>query len=206
LGKLRDEDTKKQEVKDKTKALFSELLDLEEDYAMNLIDWYLEKIQTNKKHLKEQELQKQLKPLREKTDQVSIDKKKELYTQINKVKPNNHPPRIQTGDIVYVNFGQAYSGEIADGHYGVVIKRKGSNYLVAPLTKAPQPDRENTKIFENLNLPGKSGSVNKGYINFGQMKFVDYRRLEKVKGSSTVINVSVEIPDLLNKFNNIINS
>lgn len=206
MGKLRDENTKKQEVKDKTKALFSELLDLEEDYAINLIDWYLEKVKTNKKHLEEQKLQMQLKPLRGKPDQVSINSRKELYTKINKVKPSNHPQNIQKGDIVYVNFGQAYSGEIADGHYGVVIKRKGSNYLVAPLTKAPQPDLANTKTLENLNLPGKNGSVNKGYVNFGQIKFVDYRRLEKVKGLTTTINVSGEVPDLLNKFNNIINS
>lgn len=206
MGILRNNATKRQEVKDKTKNLFSELLDLDEDYAIKLIDWYLEKTKTNKKHIKEKTLKGQLKSLKGKTDPNSLAEIKKLYKQINAVKPTNFPPNIQQGDIVHINFGQGYSGEISDGHYGVVIKRKGDNYLIAPITKTAQPDGANTKVLKNLGLPGKSGTVQTCYINFGQVKFIDYRRIEKVKGSTRLFNISAELPDLLSKFNNIINS
>lgn len=206
MGILRNNATKKQEVRDKTKNLFSELLDLDEDYAMKLIDWYLEKTKTNKKHIKEKSLKAQLQPLKGKTDPASLAEIKRLHKQMNSVKPADFPQNIQKGDIVHVNFGQGYSGEISDGHYGVVIKRKGDNYLIAPITKTAQPDRANTKVLQNLGLPAKNGTVQTCYINFGQVKFVDYRRLEKVKGATKTFNISAELPDILSKFNNIINS
>ncbi|MFF2291266.1 hypothetical protein [Peribacillus butanolivorans] len=206
MGTLRNNNGKRQEVKDKTKALFSELLDLDEDYAIKLVDWYLEKTKTNKNNIKKVELKTKLKTLRKGKDAASIAEIKKTHEQIKAVSPPNHPKYLQKGDIVHVNYGQGYSGEISNGHYGVVIKRKGDNYLIAPLTSTAQPDGTNTKELENLGLPGKRGPVQTGYVNFGQMKFIDYRRLENVKGLSKLVNVSDELPDLLTKFNNIINT
>lgn len=206
MGILRNNSAKRQEVKDKTKALFSELLDLDEDYAIKLVDWYLEKTKTNKNHIKSTQLKVKLKTLKEKTDAKSLAEIKQTYSQIKAVSPPNFPSVfLIKGDIVHVNHGQAYSGELSNGHYGVVIKKKGDNYLIAPLTSKVQPDGTNTKKLVNLGLPGKNGPVETGYINFGQMKFVDYRRLENVKGLNKLVNVSSELPDLLTKFNNIIN-
>lgn len=205
MGILRNNSAKRQTVKDKTKALFSELLDLDEDYAIKLVEWYLEKTKTNKNHIKSTSLKGKLKTLKGKTDAKSLAEIKQTYTQIKAVSPPNFPVVLIKGDIVHVNHGQAYSGEISNGHYGVVIKKKGDNYLIAPLTSKVQPDGSNTKKLVNLGLPGKNGSVETGYINFGQMKFVDYRRLENVKGLKKLVNVSSELSDLLAKFNNILN-
>ncbi|WP_369355914.1 hypothetical protein [Lysinibacillus capsici] len=207
MGILRDNSTKRQHVKDKTKALFSELLDLDEDYAGQLVEWYLEKTITNKKNKKEVEIRRKIKNLRGKNDDTSNTERKKLYTELSKVLPANFPQNLIKGDIIYVNYGQGYSGEISNGHYGVILKRKGNNYLIAPLTKTSQPDGTNTKILKDLGLPGKDGKpVKEGYINFGQIKFVDYRRLENVKGLTSRVNIAEELPDLLAKFNNIINS
>ncbi|MGE7924732.1 hypothetical protein ACQKND_16335 [Viridibacillus arvi] len=204
MGTLRSNSTMSQKVKDKTKALYSELLDLEEEYAMELIDWYLEKTKTNKVHIKEMELRKQLRALKGKEDATSIEERKNIYAEIKSLLPINHPDNIKKGDVIYVNFGKGYSGEISDGHYGVVIKRKGNNYLIAPITKSFQPDRSNTKKLEKLGLPGKNGTVEICYINYGQVKFVDYRRLERIKGLRNQVNIAEELPDILTKFNNII--
>ncbi|AWG44367.1 hypothetical protein BEH_26680 (plasmid) [Priestia filamentosa] len=207
MGLLRDNETKKQTVKDKTKNLFSELLDCDEDYAIKLIDWYLEKTKTNKKNIEETEIRKQIKALNGKTDQESADSRRKLYKNLNPTLPRNHPRTINKGDVLYVNYGQGYGAEISNGHYGVVLKRKGSNYLVAPLTKTQQPDAGNTMILRNLGLPAKGNqTVQIGYVNFGQVKFVHYRRLEKVRGTNKVVNVASQLQELLQKFNNIINS
>lgn len=206
MGLLRNNTTKREEVRNKTKNLFSELLDCEEDYAYALIEWFLEKTKTNKKNFEEIKLRDQIKALKGKDDPASKKLRLETYAKINSIAPKNHPTKIEKGDIVHVNYGQGYAAEISDGHYGVVINKKGSNYLVAPLTKTAQPDGKNTMTLTNLGLPGKNNkTVQTGYINFGQVKFVHYRRLEKVKGLRTTVNVASELPDLLSKFNNHMN-
>ncbi|WP_407271814.1 hypothetical protein [Radiobacillus sp. PE A8.2] len=69
------------------------------------------------------------------------------------------------------------------------------------MTKVRQPDGDNTVSLKNLGLPG---GVEKGYINFGQFKFVHYRRIENIIGTTERKNVSDKVPEILKKFNNII--
>lgn len=207
LATLRDNSKKREDVRNKTKALFSELLDLDEIYAEKLIDWYIEKTITNKKNREASAIQKEIKQLKGKEDDTTRAKRKELYAKLNKAAQKNQAKNLRKGDIVHVNYGQGYAGELSNSHYGVVLKKKGNNYLIAPLTKTPQPDGENIKSFQGLGLPGENGIVGNGFINFGQIKFVDYRRLEniKVQGRIKKFNVAPELPDLLTKFNDIIN-
>lgn len=173
---------------------------------MELIDWYLEKTATNRKHQIETHSRATVKQLTSKTDEESIQKVRQLRRQIKSVLPDNYPQNLQKGDVVWVNHGQGYAGEISDGHYGILLTRKGSNFLVAPLTKTRQPDKENTMEVTNLGLPARGGqTVETCYVNFGQMKFVHYRRLQNIIGLSVRKNVAGQLPDLLTKFNNIIN-
>ncbi|WP_153127416.1 type II toxin-antitoxin system PemK/MazF family toxin [Peribacillus tepidiphilus] len=202
MGILRGNEAKKQLVKDKTKALFGELLDCDEDYAIALIDWYLEKTKINKKHIAETNLRNQLSALRGLTDSETSEKIKEIKKEIRKTLPTNYPNDLKKGDIVYVNFGQGFAGEISEGHYGVIVSRKGSNFFIAPLTKSPQPDGTNTMTITGLGLPG---GVNTGYVNFGQVRFVHYRRLENIIGLTERKSIAEKIEELLEKFNNILN-
>lgn len=201
MGDLRSNSSKKQDVKDKTKALFSELLDCEEDYAIGLIDWFLEKTKTNKKHIRELDIRQELKLLKDKTDQDSKSKVNQLKKELKKVLPDNYPNDLKKGDIVHLNFGKGYGAEISDGHYAIILARKGSNFFIAPLTKVRQPDGSNTVSLEDLGLPG---GVQKGYVNFGQFKFVHYRRIENVKGLTERKNVSDKVTVIMKSFNAII--
>ncbi len=126
-----------------------------------------------------------------------------LKENINKLLPTNYPNSLTVGDIINVNFGIGFAGELSGDHYGIVLSRKGSMFLIAPLTKTPQPDKENTKFFEGLDLPGENG---KSYVNFGQIRFVHFRRLENIIGiieGKRHINID-EVKDILEKYNKII--
>lgn len=200
MGKLRDNKDKKELVRDKAKSLFSELLDCDEDYALNLIEWYLEKTNTNKKHLQEMGIRNKMKPLRDKKDNESKEKYSKLRRELQSVLPNNYPKDIKKGDVLHVTFGQGYATELSDGHYAVILARKGSHFLVAPITKTQQPDKDNTMKLENIGLPGQD----KGFINYGQLRFVNYRRVENIYGISNRINIIDKVDEILEKFNNIV--
>lgn len=195
---LRDcDDEIKEKVKSRTKALYSELLDLNSQYAIDFADWMLDKIIANKNHEKEIILRKMLK------NPNSKNMKQTLKKQIKKTLPENYPSSLESGDVIHVKFGIGYGGEISQGHYAIILSRKGSMFLVAPLTKSKQPDIENIKKFNDLNLPG---SVKTGYVNFGQIRYIHFRRIESIKNIDCgKINIGTEeVDDIFKKWNNII--
>lgn len=198
MTSLRNDQSKQNDVKIKLKTIYSELLDLDADNALEYVKWKLEKIITNKKHNKEIALRLQLK-----STTVSSDEYNNIKSEIRKILPKNYPNSLEQGDIINVNFGIGFAGELSDDHYAIILSNKGSMFLIAPLTKTPQPDRENIKYFENLNLPGENG---KSYVNFGQIRYVHFRRIQNIIGipeKKRHID-KIEVNDILEKFNKII--
>lgn len=195
---LRDcDDEIKEKVKSRIKALYSELLDCDSQYAIDFADWMLDKIIANKNHEKEMILRKML------NNPNSKNIKQTLKEQIKKTLPENYPSSLESGDVIHVKFGIGYGGEISQGHYAIILSRKGSMFLVAPLTKSKQPDKKNVKKFNNLDLPG---NVKTGYVNFGQIRYIHFRRIESINYIDCgKINIGIEeVNDIFKKWNNII--
>ncbi len=227
MGILRSEQNKKATVQSILKAVYSELLDCDGDYAIEYAQWTLDKLLANKKHINEMNLVDKLKLLdkakdkllQSKTKEPHEDGRKSIQDQINQIEveiqqakvqkkkllPKNYPDSLSIGDIIHVNYGVGFSGELSDGHYGVVLSRKGSMFLIAPLTKAKQPDRENTVFLNSLGLPGED--TTKGcYINLGQIRYVHFRRIENIigiEGGRKHLD-DPKVQDILTKFNAII--
>lgn len=201
---LRNDKERKQYVQDKLKALYSELLDCEKQYAIDYVNWCLDKIVENKKHLKELELNQEINKLKGKSDQVSFKHLLELKQRRRKLLPKDYPSSLKKGDIIHVNYGVGYCGELSDGHYGIILCRRGSSYLVAPLSSTVQNDGDDTVSISGLNLPGESKET--GYVVFNQIRFVHFRRIKNIRGipgGRKCIDGQV-VDNILKSFNNII--
>ena len=198
MVKLRDDENKKSYAKDKLKSVYSQLLDLDLDYSLSYVEWMLDKLIECRNHQTELAIRKQLAETNPRDSEYQRLKK-----ALSKVLPKDYPNNLVSGDIVHVNFGVGFAGELSDGHYAVIISRKGSMYLIAPLTKASQPDGDNTVSLENLGLPG---GVQKGYINLGQIRYVHFRRLKNIiELPNGRKHIAIEIvKEVLDKHNNII--
>jgi hypothetical protein len=176
---LRENKDSKVLVQDKLKAVFSELLDCDHEYALEFANWISDKIVSNKKHLIETQLNKEIKYLKTRTDEQSQLKLSEAKIKRVKILPKNYPSSLVKGDIIHVKYGVSLGDELNENHYGIIINRRGSLYLVAPLTSTPQPEGELNIHLKNLGLPGegKDGS----YVSFNHIRFIHYRRIQNVK-------------------------
>lgn len=171
---------KKQYVQSKLKSIYSELLDCDCDYSIEFADWFAEKLLENKNHFKEIDLNKKINGLKNKTDIESQKQLRELKADRKKVLPKNYPASLQKGDVIHVSYGIGLGDELTDGHYGIILSRKGSLYLVAPLTSTPQPYGEYNILIKGLDLPNED--KNGGYVSYNHIRFVSYRRIENIQG------------------------
>jgi len=103
-----------------------------------------------------------------------LKKKKKKYEHAN----YNH--NLKIGDIVYVNYGYGYCGELSTGHYGIIMSEIINNmYFVVTLSSDPLNDFP--FYFEGLNLPNSEGNKDKkSYVRFEQSRFMHYRRITNI--------------------------
>lgn len=151
---LRDDDRMKNNIKDRLKTIYSELLDFDSEVALAYVKWKLDKIKTNKNHINEMILRRQLKGATFRSPEYN-----RIKTEISKTLPTNYPNSLEIGDIININFGIGFAGELSGNHYAIILANKGSMFLIAPLTKTPQPDKENIKYFEGLTYLAKMVKV-----------------------------------------------
>ena len=114
---------------------------------------------------------------KEKTDYKKI---KQLKTKKKKYEHTNYNHNLKVGDIVYVNYGYGYCGELSTGHYGIIMSEIINNmYFVITLSSDPLNDF--LFYFEGLNLPNSEGSKNKkSFVRFEQSRFMHYRRITNI--------------------------
>ncbi len=128
--------------------------------------------------------------------EIRLEKQKEKadYTKIKKLKTKkkkyehlNYNHNLKIGDIVYVNYGYGYCGELSTGHYGIIMSEIVNNmYFVITLSSDPLKDFP--FYFEGLNLPNSEGNKNKkSYIRFEQSRFMHYRRITNITINGTNI-------------------
>jgi hypothetical protein len=181
---LKDSHRKKQ-VQALSVTLWTELQDVDENYAESFLDWCITKLRVNKHHQEEQKIKAALR-----RPELSDEERIELSNRLSKLRHKNHPRNITKGDIVHVRFGVNLGDELSDldrnfkplpGHYGIVIAQRGFMFLVLPLTSQPQRlnDPELEFYFENLGLPG---GHTKSYPAFAKMQFVHIRRITRING------------------------
>ncbi|MCM3764616.1 type II toxin-antitoxin system PemK/MazF family toxin [Neobacillus niacini] len=164
--------------------------------------WFLDLLNLNENHEKEQSLRSKIK--------VGLATKESLKSELGKVSKKNFPYNLKFGDIIHVNYGLGVGDELKDGHYAIILSRKGDMFLVAPLTSQEVDFEENTIVFEDLGLPNKDGvESKKSYVSFSQIRYIHNRRIEKINNLDKSFEGRVKLsPDdaleILNNFNKII--
>lgn len=164
--------------------------ELSDEEAMQYIKWIKKLASDTIKDRKEKALIAEIK----KCSKEEVKRIKKLKMQKKGYMAMNYPNDLKIGNIVYVNFGYGYCGEISDGHYGIVLSKIVANmYLILPLSS--EPLKVMNVGLENLGLPNAEG-IGEGktsYLRFNQIRYVHYRRLEKIKGiSDGIISLSPE--------------
>lgn len=123
---------------------------------------------------------------------------------VNKIKKKrkalehkNYPKNLKIGDIVYLQCGFGYCGEINTNHYAIIMSEiKNQMYFIVPLSS------DELRIFpyylEGLNLPNADHEENKkSYVRFDQAKFVHYRRIENILVNDKVLTRKVKPEDII---------
>lgn len=161
-------------------SIKGELVRMDSDEISTLyIDWIKSLLYDTINNSKENDINQEIKILRK---QTPIDEKKIKYLKKKKkkIEHQNYNHNLQIGDIVHVNYGYGYCGELSIGHYGVILSEiKNNMYFVVPLSSDPL--NMFSIYFENLNLPSSDGcDSKKSYIRFEQVGFIHYRRIENI--------------------------
>lgn len=135
---------------------------------------------------KELELQSKIKDEQKKSS-PNIAIIKDLKKKKKKYEHQNYNHNLEIGDIVYVNYGYGYCGELSTGHYGIIMSEIVNNmYFVITLSSDPLKLFE--FYFEGLNLPNAEANGNKrSYVRFEQSRFMHYRRLTNISINGNVI-------------------
>lgn len=109
-----------------------------------------------------------------------LSKIKQLKMKKKKYEHQNYNHNLKVGDIVYVNYGYGYCGELSTGHYGIIMSEIINNmYFVVTLSSDPLNDYN--YYLEGLNLPNAEGDKNKkSYVRFEQSRFMHFRRLTNI--------------------------
>lgn len=173
---------------------------LSKDDQEQFLRWTHKLILDSTYEKKKVDLLSQMRPLRDKNDKASKDLFYKLKNLKKKYEPNNYPPKISIGDIVYVNYGFPYCSEMGSGHYGIVMSEiRGSSFLVIPLSSEPYKKMPYPLV--GLNLPNKEHLADEkiSYVIFNHAKFIHYRRLENVNGCGRK-SVGDKIDDICKKF------
>ncbi|MGD7051409.1 type II toxin-antitoxin system PemK/MazF family toxin [Sutcliffiella horikoshii] len=203
---LRNDNDSKERVQDIVKSIYGTLLDKDKEYAINYAEWILKLLKDGHHNKQQVELNKQIRFLKPKTDSESLRLVKKLKQKRSKHMPKEYPTSLQKGDIINVEFGSGYCDELDSNHYGVILSNiVGSMYLVAPLTSV-KPKGGEILYYDDLGLPSKDKTITKSYVLFNQIKFIHFRRLEKitsVKNGKKHLS-PVRVKEIIDKFNSVI--
>ena len=124
--------------------------------------------------------------------------------EINKIKKKrmaleskNYPKKISIGDIIYLQCGFGYCGEINTNHYAIVMSEiKNQMYFIIPLSSDEL--RMLPYYLEGLNLPNAEYDENKlSYVRFDQARFVHYRRIENIMVNDKILTRKVKPEDMI---------
>jgi hypothetical protein len=113
------------------------------------------------------------------------------------LEPVNYPKNLSIGDIVYLQCGFGYCGEINTNHYAIIMSEiKNQMYFIVPLSS------DELRLFpyslKGLNLPNSAHDEDKiSYVRFDQARFVHYRRIENIRVNDTVLKRSVKPEDII---------
>ena len=184
-------DTTEKVIESCLASLKGEILqELSEEEAIQYVTWIRTLLSETIKDRKEKVLLAQIKKCKEE----DIDNIKKLKKKKKTYMPLNYPKDLKIGDIVYVNFGYGYCNEISKGHYGIILSNIRANmYLTLPLSS--EPLKAMPIGLTDLGLPNAEGlKVGKiSYLCFDQLRYLHYRRIEKIKGiSDGIIPLSSE--------------
>lgn len=154
--------------------------------AINYTTWIKDLLYDTLRQEKELELQSKIKDeQKKKSPNIAIIK--DLKKKKKKYEHQNYNHNLEIGDIVYVNYGYGYCGELSTGHYGIIMSEIVNNmYFVITLSSDPLKLFE--FYFEGLNLPNAEANGNKrSYVRFEQSRFMHYRRLTNISINGNVI-------------------
>lgn len=127
----------------------------------------------------------------------NVKERNKIKKKRKALEPKNYPKKIAIGDIVYLQCGFGYCGEINTNHYAIIMSEiKNQMYFVVPLSS------DELRMFpfylEGLNLPNADHDENKkSHVRFDQARFVHYRRIEYIKINDSVIKRSVKPDDMI---------
>ena len=117
--------------------------------------------------------------LEKKKEKPDFDKIKQLKKKKKKYEHTNYNHNLKIGDIVHINYGYGYCGELSMGHYGIVMSDIVNNmYFIVALSSDPLNDFP--FYFEGLNLPNAEDNNKKSYVRFEQARFMHYRRITNI--------------------------
>lgn len=100
--------------------------------------------------------------------------------------------KINTGDICYIDYGQAYINEIGYQHFGLVMAKCKNKVLIIPMTSnnvqySSALDDDNPYGKENLMRIGLISGLNKPSVLFiNDLKFINSSRIIDVKAHINV--------------------
>lgn len=168
-------------------SFWNEIQEIDANYAESYLKWCMEKLNINKKHIKELSLKRQLKFKAPGSNEYNS-----IKFSIKEASHRNIPKNISKGDIVHVKFGVNLGDELTDldnnqvtlaGHYAIVLAQRGFMFLVLPLTSQPQRenDPELIMILKDLGLPGM---INESHITIGKIRSVHIRRINRIHSLS----------------------
>lgn len=148
--------------------------------------WIKDLIYDTFRQEKELALQTKIKDEQRK-DNPNFNLIKDLKKKKKKYEHQNYNHNLEIGDIVYVNYGYGYCGELSTGHYGIIMSEIVNNmYYVVTLSSDPLKAFE--FYFEGLNLPNaEANGHKKSYIRFEQSRFMHYRRLTNITINGNII-------------------
>lgn len=150
-----------------------------EEESILYVDWIKFLITDTIKHEKELNINSQIR-FEKKKNNPDENKIKQLKKKKKKYEHTNYNHKLKIGDIVYVNYGYGYCGELSTGHYGIIMSEIINNmYFVVPLSSDPLNDF--IFYFEGLNLPNsEANNDKKSYVRFEQARFMHYRRITNI--------------------------
>jgi hypothetical protein len=167
-----------------------------EEDADLYIKWAKKKVYDTIQNEKEFIVNQEIKSVKAKTP---IDYKliKTLKKKKKKYEHQNYNHDLKIGDIVHVDYGFGYCGELSIGHYGIIMSEiKNNMYFIVALSSDPL--NSFPFYFENLSLPNADCDKNKkSYVRFEQSRFLHYRRIENITINNMVIEKHLDAPQIV---------
>lgn len=182
-------------VDSKLRAIKGELLrDMTDKEIDHYLSWIRKLLRDTIAHNKDIEL---LKKYRHYSNIGDIKKVNQIKKKRKSLEPENYPKNLAIGDIVYLQCGFGYCGEINTNHYAIIMSDiKNQMYFIVPLSS------DELRMFpyhlEGLNLPNADHNENKiSHVRFDQARFVHYRRIEHIMVNDKVLIRKIKPDDMI---------